>query len=81
MLLCEDYGKECESINGKNEYEFSYSLDEECTHRFLVQLRMKNGIDNSLEYILKQEFGKDQGPNIFKNFCDEISVFTQFYSR
>ena len=81
ILICADYGKECESINGKDEYEFSYSLDEECTRRFLVQLRMRCGTENSLESILKQEFGKDEAPKVFKNFCDEIGVFTQFYSR
>ena len=56
-MLCEDYGKECASINGTDEYEFSYSLDEENTHRFLVQLRMRYGTDESLECIFEKTFG------------------------
>lgn len=81
VLFCEDYGKECESINGNSEYEFSYSLDEECTQRFLVQLRIKKGTDDLLGDVLKQEFGKENGPGVFKSFCDDIGVTLQFYSR
>ncbi|MBR3933125.1 MAG: HD domain-containing protein [Clostridia bacterium] len=80
-LCCEDFGKECESINGTDEYEFCYILNEEATHRFLAQLRIKYGIDSCLKDILKQEFGKNNGPQKFVEFCKMSDIPTQFCSK
>lgn len=76
----EDWGKECESINGKDEYEFYYSLDADSTHRLLVQLRMKHGRRLKLSTIFKKEFGSDDGSVKFKAYCDEIGVDARFFS-
>lgn len=74
----QDFGEACEVINGKDEYEFWYHLDEENTHLLLVQLRLKHSIRNKLITILKNEFGSDDGSVKFKVFCDEIGVDCQF---
>lgn len=81
ILLCCDYGEQCLAMNGKTEYEFSYSLNDEATHRFLAQLRIKRGIEKTLENILIEEFGFDNGPAAFKEFCNRIGVQTEFFSR
>ena len=75
-----DFGETCKSINGKDEYEFWYNLDEDNTHRLLVQLRMKHNLRNRLSTILKNEFGSDDGSVKFRAFCDEIGVECQFDS-
>lgn len=77
----QDFGKACKSINGEDEYEFAYSLDELGSHRLLVQLRMKHGLRNRLETILKKEFGFDDGSVRFKDFCDEFGLETRFWSH
>ncbi|MBR5507118.1 MAG: bifunctional (p)ppGpp synthetase/guanosine-3',5'-bis(diphosphate) 3'-pyrophosphohydrolase [Clostridia bacterium] len=79
VLLCEDYGKECAGINGKDEYEFSYSLDEESTHRILVRLRIMHGLEIELEDALKREFGTDNGSVLFENMCRELNINPKFF--
>lgn len=76
----EDYGEACEVMNGKQEYEFHYILDTDSTHRLLVQLRLKHGTRNKLSTIFKNEFGYDDGPLKFKNYCDEIGVDVRIIS-
>ena len=76
----QDFGIACEPVNGKDEYEFQYALDEDNTHRFLVQLRLKHSLRNKLSTILKNEFGNDDGSVKFKAFCDEIGVVYTFSS-
>lgn len=61
-------------------YDFLYHLDNEATHRLLVQLRLKHGTRNKLSTIFKNEFGCDDGPMKFKNCCDEIGVDLQVIS-
>jgi len=78
-LMCEDYGKECLGINGSEEYEFSYTLDEDSTKYFLVQIRIKNGIEDTVGEMMKKEFGNDSGSQKFKDYCDEIGVKPEFY--
>lgn len=51
-----DYGQGCEGMNGKEEYEFRYSLDEENTYALLMLLRNKCGVRYKLETVLKNEF-------------------------
>ena len=80
-LAVQDFGDICRSVNGKDEYEFWYSLDNENTHRFLEQLRLKHcPEDDDLDAILKNEFGCDSGSVRFKEFCDEINVNCRFFS-
>lgn len=80
VLSVLDFGAECESINGKDEYEFWYVLDEDNTKRFLVQLRFQYGTRYKLETILKKAFGEDGGPEAFRKFCEEVSVAYSFGS-
>ena len=80
ILSVEDFGPGCESISGKDEYEFLYALDEDNTKRFLVQLRFQYGTRYKLETILKKAFGEDSGPEAFRKFCEEVSVAYSFSS-
>lgn len=80
ILQCEDFGESCKSINGKDEYEFSYTLDDENTHRLLVQLRMKHGLELELADIFKKEFGSDNGTILFENVCKKVGVQYNFFS-
>lgn len=66
--------RECESTDGKEPCGCSYYLDEKGTHRFLAQLRLKHSLRNKLITILKNEFGRDDGSERFKAFCDEVTV-------
>lgn len=61
-LAVNDYGKACEMVNGKDEYEFYYSLEEKETLQILKYLRNKHGYRSKLQSILKKEFGYDDGP-------------------
>ena len=79
-FLCEDYAKECEAINGSDEYRFLYSLDDENTSRFLVQVRMLSGTEKPFECILKEQFGNDNGPALFEEFCRKVYVKYEFYN-
>ena len=74
VLTCVDTGSLCNGMNGKDEYEFFYSLDEDNTHRLLVQLRMKHGIESSLTEILLNEFGLDNGTILFEQACRKFGV-------
>ena len=76
----QDFGEACASVNGKDEYEFRYRLDEENSHRLLVQLRLKHGLQKELRTVLKDEFGGDDGSVKFKEFCNEIGVDCWFSS-
>lgn len=75
-----DYGKECEAMNGKDEYEFHYSLDEENTYILLIQLRNKYGIRYKLETVLKKEFGDADGSVRFEQLCKEHGITYKFFS-
>lgn len=73
-------GEDCKAMNGKQDYEFHYSLDADSTHRFLTQLRLKHGTRNKLSTILKNEFGCADGSVKFKKYCDEIGVYVRLIS-
>ena len=75
-----DYGDPCELMNGTDEYEFHYSLDENNTHILLKQLRLEYGTTEALSTILEQEFGCDDGSVRFENYCDQIGVEVRFLS-
>ena len=76
----EDFGPQCRKINGKDDYEFYYSLDEDSTHRFLVQLRIADKSSSSLSSLLKTYFGTSSGSTRFTQFCDAVNVPYRFNS-
>lgn len=76
----EEYGPQCYKINGEDEYEFFYSLDENNTHRFLAQLRIATKPDISLERLLKTYFGVSAGSTRFTQFCDAVNVIYKYFS-
>lgn len=79
-LACQDFGPECEIMNGGNEYEFFYSLDEDKTLRFLERLRMEYGFKDELADLLKKAFCSDNGPSRFTEFCDKNHIKYSFFS-
>ena len=72
-FIGEDFGEECLDLHGK-EYEFHYTLDEERTYQFLLKLRKKYGAQESLESILKEAFGGDDGSVKFISFCKRNKI-------
>lgn len=75
-----DFGKECEIINGKDEYEFEYRLDGEDTYKMFSYLRAKYGINCKTETLLKMEFGYDDGSVRFKKLCYKLGLHPGFSS-
>ena len=73
-LACEDFGPECSSMTGDDEYEFFYELDEDATHRFLCRLRIEYGLTSELKELLKEAFGSDDGTTRFTKFCKENRI-------
>lgn len=76
----EDFGAACKKINGKEEYEYHVSLDEDNTMRLLVQLRMKYGVEVKLESIFNEEFGQKMPSCKLMDFCKEKSIQYDFTS-
>lgn len=74
----EEYGSACERINGKDEYEYHVSLDEDNTKRLLVQLRMEHGIEMTLPEILKTAFGTKMPSKKLMDFCKEREIEYSF---
>ena len=79
-LSGEDFGAACEKINGKEEYEYHVTLDEDNTMRLLVQLRMKYGVENKLGSIFVEEFGRKTPSGKFMEFCKEKNIQYDFTS-
>lgn len=69
ILACQDFGPECRSMTGDDEYEFFYEMDEDNTHRFLARLRIEYGLEDELIDLLKKAFGSDDGTTLFTEFC------------
>ena len=76
----EDYGPACESINGKDEYEYHVSLDEENTKRLLVQLRMDGGIEVPLIEVFQEAFGDSMISTRMMKYCKKKKVRYVFAS-
>lgn len=76
----EDFGEECQVMNGSDEYEFSYSLDENATYNLLLELRKKHGIEKALSEIFTDEFGKESGSVDFENFCIAAGIEYNFWN-
>ena len=79
-LYCDDFGPECEMINGKDGYEFWYKLNRDNTQRFLARFRLVYGFEGSIGELLKKVFGEDNGPMMFRSFCHENIVEYDFFS-
>ena len=62
------------SDSGEQLREIAYSMDGDNTHRFLVQLRLKNGTRNKLSTVFKKEFGTEDGIENFIAFCKDHVV-------
>ena len=75
-----DYGGHCEMMNGTDEYEFHYCLDENNTHILLKQLRLEYGTTEALSTVLEKAFGCDDGSVKFEKYCDQIGVEVRFLS-
>lgn len=77
----EDARNESKVMNFSKRYRFTYELGEDDTHRFLVQLRMNQGLDRSLAEILTDAFGYDSGALYFLNICHDCSIPYTFASN
>lgn len=75
-----DHGGQCEMMNGTDEYEFHYCLDENNTHILLEQLRLEYGLAEALSDILEKAFGCDDGSVKFERYCEQIGAEVQFLS-
>ena len=51
-----------------------FVLDEENTHRFLVQLRLFAGVETGMETLLAKYFGTENGLDLLVKFCEMINV-------
>ena len=58
----------------ENNRKYLCTLDEENTHRFLVQLRLFTGIEDSIETVLTKYFGTENGTDLFVKFCEMVDV-------
>lgn len=79
-LSGEDYGPACERINGKDEYEYHISLNEDNTKRLLVQLRMEYGTEMPLAEMLKLAFGTKMPSTKLMEYCKAREVEYSFSS-
>jgi len=75
-----NYGDRCEVVNGKDEYEFYYTLNPGDTNALMVFLRNKYGTQKKLATILKNELGYDDGSARFEELCRNIGVTYKFFS-
>ena len=79
-LSGEDSGPACKTINGKDEYEYQVSLDEDNSTRLIVQLRMKYGITSVLESVFIEAFGRKNPSSRLMDFCKEKQIVFSFSS-
>lgn len=72
FILCEGKGSKIEDFDV--ERDNAIPLDEEATMHLLVQLRLKHGLRNKLETILKKEFGYLDGAERFNAYLESIGI-------
>lgn len=76
----EDRGPECESVNGKDEYEFRFVLDGRASIRLAGILREMYGLTEDFGSILTDMFGTDDGSLRFTQFCIDNEIeYSGFY--
>lgn len=76
----EDWGKGCEVINGKDEYEYHYNLDSDNTKCFLTQLRLEHGREVPFGTLLTYIFCHENGMVLFLNLLEKYKVNYGFYN-
>lgn len=57
---------------------FSYSLDEDATHRFLARLRIEYGMEAPLPMLLSEVFADGDIITCFTNFCQRNDIACKF---
>lgn len=57
---------------------FTYSLDEDATHRFFARLRIEYGLDDPLPTLLAQLFDNTDTITCFTSFCQRNEITWQF---
>ena len=57
---------------------FTYSLDEDSTHRFFARLRIEYGLDDPLPVLLAQLFDSTDIITCFTSFCQRNEITWQF---
>ena len=63
------------SVKTKDSKENSiYTLDENNTHRFMVQLRIYTNTEETIDVIIKKHFGVSNGEAIFTEFCRLVGI-------
>lgn len=75
-----DMGAECESMTGKDSYEFVYILEQEQTQKLFTILRSRWVQEYKIDEILKQEFGHEDGSVRFENYCRAEGLDFQFWA-
>lgn len=78
-MAVNDFGEACRGMNGKDEYEFYYSLDDNATSIMIGHLREKYGNGSKLQTVLKKEFGFDNGPEHFRDICECRNIKYAFF--
>ena len=58
----------------ENHRKYLCVLNEENTHRFLVQLRLFTGIEDNIGTVLTRYFGTENGADLFVKFCEMVDV-------
>ena len=79
-LSGEEWGPACERINGKDEYEYRVSFDEDNTKRLLTQLRMEYGTEMPLAEMLREAFGTEMPSTKLMEYCEAREVEYSFSS-
>ena len=74
----QDIGPRCETINGKDEYEYYITFDEENTKRLLVQMRCEYGIEESFGELFSGKFPGETFSSSFMQYCDERAIHYTF---
>lgn len=70
----EDWGDECQILNGTRSVEVHYSLTAEDTLKLLQEIRLQHGIQDKLSFLFHEEFGGEDGPRKFLEYCEKIGV-------
>jgi len=76
----EDHGSDCQSINGKDGYEYHVSLDPDNTKMLVSQLRTRYSLDLLLSDILPREFGSEMPSTNLMTYCKEKGIHYTFVS-
>ena len=77
-LFGEDYGPACEAINGKDEYEYHISMDEDNTKRLIVQLRADYSTSLPLRDLFLKAFGIHMVSTQLIQYCKKKQIEYEF---